>query len=376
MWYVGGMKFFVVAGEKSGDKQGALLVRELLARCPELEIQGLGGRQMHELVPEIEDWADAAGVIGFVDVLRNIRFFARKLQETTQRIAEEKPDCLLLIDYPGFNQRLAERVKKASPTTKIAYFIAPMVWAWHRGRIPKLARTLDLMLCTFPFEKPLFEAAGLCTEFVGHPLVEDILAKRNPNVREKNLIGLFPGSRRREIERHFPVFLKVVAEAHTLHPEWKFMTSASNDQLADTMRRMAEEAGVPLSAVNITPGLYHDLMDRAEAALVTSGTATMEAALHELPFALVYKVAPLTYLLGRMLVDIQWIGMVNILANRTVTTELIQGDFTAENCVMELESLTDSRERARVLADMRDSVSRLGHGGAAAKAADAILSLF
>ncbi|MBQ0159357.1 MAG: hypothetical protein KBT28_01865 [Bacteroidales bacterium] len=154
------------------------------------------------------------------------------------------------------------------------------------------------------------------------------------------------------------------------------MTSASNEQLADSMRRMADRAGVPQGAVNITPGLYHDLMDRAEAALVTSGTATMEAALHELPFALVYRVAPLTYLLGRMLVDIQWIGMVNILANRTVTTELIQNDFTAENCVMELESLIDPHERARVLADMRGSVSRLGHGGAAAKAADAILSLF
>ena len=150
--YEGGMTFYVVAGEKSGDKQGALLVRELLARRPDLEIKGLGGSQMHALVPEIEDWADAAGVIGFVDVLRNIRFLARKLRETTRRIAEEKPDCLLLIDYPGFHQRLAERVKKASPGTKIAYFIAPMVWAWHRGRIPKLARVLDLMLCTFPFE--------------------------------------------------------------------------------------------------------------------------------------------------------------------------------------------------------------------------------
>ena len=370
------MKFFVVAGEKSGDKQGTLLIRELLARCPDMEIKGLGGRQMHGIVPEIEDWADAAGVIGFVDVVRHIGFFAGRLKEMTQRIAEEQPDGLLLIDYPGFNQRLAERVRKVSPNTKIAYFIAPMVWAWHRGRIPKLARTLDLMLCTFPFEKPLFEGAGLRTEFVGHPLVEDILARRNPNVRERNLIGLFPGSRRREIERHFPIFLKVVAEAHTLHPEWRFMTSASNEQLADIMRRLADRAGVPQSAVNITPGLYHDLMDHADAALVTSGTATMEAALHELPFALVYRVAPLTYLLGRLLVDIQWIGMVNILANRTVTTELIQGDFTAENCILELEGLLDPTERAHVLADMRESVSTLGHGGAAAKAAEAILSLF
>ncbi|MDO5450573.1 MAG: lipid-A-disaccharide synthase [Akkermansia sp.] len=370
------MKIFVVAGEKSGDKQGALLIRELLERRPDLEIEGLGGRQMHEAAPAVEDWADAAGVIGLVDVLRHIRFFARRLREMTERIAAAQPECLILIDYPGFNQRLAERVRRVSPNTRIAYFIAPMVWAWHRGRIPKLARVLDLMMCTFPFEKPLFETAGLRTEFVGHPLVEDILARRNPDVREKNLIGLFPGSRRREIERHFPVFLDVVKMARLMHPEWRFMTSASTERLAETMRRMADEAGVPQEAVNITPGLYHDLMDRADAALVTSGTATLEAALHELPFALVYRVAPLTYMVGRLLVDINWIGMVNILQNRTVTTELIQGDFNAENCVEELESLMNPAERAQVLAGMRESVARLGHGGAAAKAAEAVLSLF
>lgn len=370
------MKLFVVAGEKSGDKQGALVIRELLQRCPDLEIKGLGGSQMHALAPGVEDWAEQAGVIGIIDVLRHARFFMRHLDNMATRIAQEQPEALLLIDYPGFNQRLAERVRQRSPHTKIAYFIAPMVWAWHKSRIPQLARTLDLMMCTFPFEKPLFEAAGLRTEFVGHPLVDDILACRQSNIREKGLIGLFPGSRTREIDRHFPVFLKLVQELRTRHPEWRFETSASSEKLAESMRRMAQKSGVDPALINICPGSYHGLMDRAEAALVASGTATLEAALHELPFALVYKTAWSTYLLGRMILTINYIGMVNILMGQPVTRELIQHEFNVENCIAELEKLTAPSTRQQCLDGMAASMARLGHGGAAAKAAEAVLSLF
>lgn len=370
------MKIFVIAGEKSGDKQGALLIQELLRRHPDMEIAGLGGSRMHALVPEVEDWAEQAAVIGVVEVLRHARFFIRRLNEMTERIVKEQPDGLILIDYPGFNQRLAERVHKSCPKTKIAWFIAPMVWAWHKSRVPKLARILDLMMCTFPFEKPLFEAAGLRTEFVGHPLVDDILEQRRTDVREKGLIGLFPGSRMREIERHFPVFLDVVKKAQQTHPEWRFETSASSEKLAAIMRGMAEKAGVPAERINICPGSYHDLMDRAEAALVTSGTATLEAALHELPFALVYKVAWGTYFMARMILTIKYIGMVNILIDKPVTKELIQQDFNVDNSIAELEKLTTPATRAEVMSGMKESMDRLGHGGAAAKAAAAVLSLF
>ncbi len=370
------MKLFVIAGEKSGDKQGALLIRELLQRRPDMEIVGLGGNAMHEIAPGIEDWVEQAAVIGVVEVLRHARYFLRRLAEMEQRIAAEKPDGLVLIDYPGFNQRLAERVRRCSPNTKIAYFIAPMVWAWHKSRIPKLARTLDLMMCTFPFEKPLFEAAGLRTEFVGHPLVDSINANRRTDVREKGLIGLFPGSRSREIERHFPVFLELVTKLHTIHPDWRFETSASSEKLAAVMRTMTAEAGVDEKLINICPGSYHDLMDRAEAALVTSGTATLEAALHELPFALVYKVSWGTYWLGRILLTIKYIGMVNILVDKPVTKELIQQDFNVDACIAELEKLTAPAARQKVLEGMAESMARLGHGGAAAKAAEAVLSLF
>lgn len=370
------MRIYVVAGEKSGDKQGALLMQEMLRHRPDIEFVGLGGSRMHATAPGVEDWAEQAAVIGVVEVLKHARFFMRRLREMEERIAADQPECLILIDYPGFNQRLAERVHRRCPHTKIAWFIAPMVWAWHKGRIPKLAAILDLMLCTFPFEKPLFEAAGLRTEFVGHPLADDILATRREGVREKNLIGLFPGSRVREIERHFPVFLKLVKQLQSLHPEWKVETSASSPKLEAMMLKMAQKAGMPADTLNIRVGNYHDLMDRAEAALVTSGTATLEAALHGLPFALVYKVAWGTYILARFILTIKYIGMVNILADKPVTRELIQHEFNVPNCIAELEKLMQPTSRAEVMSGMHDSVDCLcQQGGAAAKAAQAVLSL-
>ena len=372
------MKFYVVAGEKSGDQQAALLMQELQKLDPTISFTGLGGSRMHALAPDtIEDWAEQAAVIGVVEVLRHARFFLRRLKEMEERIATDQPDALLLIDYPGFNQRLAQRVRKRCPGIKIIWFIAPMVWAWHKGRIPKLAAMLDLMLCTFPFERALFERAGLRTRFVGLPLADQILATRCGGVRDAQLIGLFPGSRMREVERHFPIFLQVATRLRSLHPEWKIETSASSPKLLKKMQHMAARAGVPETELNIRLGNYHSLMDRAQAALVTSGTATLEAALHDLPFALVYRVAWGTYLLGRLLLTIRFIGMVNILADSAVTRELIQRDFNVANCLAELERLMQPEEREKTLRATRNAVSCLAQqGGAAAVAAREILEIF
>ncbi len=371
------MKIYVVAGEKSGDKQGALVMREMLRLSPGVEFAGLGGKYMHDIAPEaVEDWAEQAAVIGVVEVLRHARYFLRRLRETEERIAAGRPDALLLIDYPGFNQRLAQRVRRRCPSIKIIWFIAPMVWAWHRGRIPKLAALLDLMLCTFPFERPLFEAAGLRTRFVGHPLADEILGMRTPGVRDETLIGLFPGSRAREVERNFPIFLRVVTQMREAHPERHFETSASSPKLLEMMRRIAARAGVDEGDLNIRLGNYHSLMERAQAALVTSGTATLEAALHELPFVLVYKVSWGTYFLARWLLSIRYIGMVNILADAPVTRELIQQDFTPENCVTELERLMLPDHRRQVLQGMHNAVACLSRSeGSAACAAEEILQL-
>ena len=187
-------------------------------------------------------------------------------------------DCLILIDYPGFNLRLAEKVRKCCPHTKIIYFISPQVWAWHRGRIPKMVRMLDLMMCIFPFEASLFQEAGLKTEFVGHPLVDEIASIRKDDVREASLVGLFPGSRNREIDRHFPVFIEVVRRLSGERPELSFETAASTEALAERMRGMAQKAGMPPELFHITVGGYHELMDRATMGVVASGTATYNSA--------------------------------------------------------------------------------------------------
>ncbi len=369
------MKFCIIAGEMSGDKHGAFLIQELTSLHPDLSFFGLGGDRMHELYPAIESWADEAAVVGFVEVLKRFNWFKTYLLNIQDTICQERPEALILIDYPGFNLRLAARIHKLCPQTKIIYFISPQVWAWHRGRIPKMAKILDLMLCIFPFEKPLFNNAGLQTEFVGHPLVDDIKKKHNPGIRESDLIGFFPGSRTREIERHFPVFIKTAIMLKKTHPSWRFETAASNQRLADLMRTMVNDYGLTPEALDIRVGNYHDLMDRASVAAVASGTATLEAALHELPYVLVYKVSTLTYWVARALINIQFLGMVNILARRPVVRELIQHQFTPIATASEIERLMDPNVRREVLFKMKEAVAQLGQGGSAHQAAEAIMKL-
>lgn len=369
------MLMYIVSGELSGDKHGSLLLNELKNIAPDCQVKGLGGPLMHQVCPDVEDWADEAAVVGIIEVLKHIRFFYKRFQLILNQIKADKPDVLVLIDYPGFNLRLAEAVHKQCPETKIVYFISPQVWAWHRGRIPKMAKILDLMLCIFPFEKPVFEESGLPTEFVGHPLVDDIRKRRQQGIREDNLIGLFPGSRTREIEHHFPVMMETVKLLHERHPEWTFETAASSDKFANRLEQIRQEHQIPDGLIKIHTGKYHELMDRAAAAIIASGTATMEAALHELPYVLIYKVNPLTYWMGKRLIKISWLGMVNILSDRTVVKELIQHDFSPENTAMEIERLMTPEGRAQLLTDMNAATAPLGPGGAAARAGREIASL-
>lgn len=369
------MLLYIVAGELSGDKHGSLMLRELKSLLPDTEVRGLGGPLMHEEYPEIKDWADEAAVVGFVEVAKNFLFFRRHFIALLHQIKKDKPDVLVLLDYPGFNLRMAEAVKRESPGTKIVYFISPQVWAWHKGRIPKMVRIIDLMLCIFPFEKVLFETAGLPTEFVGHPLVDDINARKNEHIREPHLIGLFPGSRSREIERNFPTMLQTALLLKKEHPDWTFETGASSEKFALRLKEICDSLNVPQNLVNIRQGNYHDLMDRASAAIIASGTATMEAALHELPYVLIYKMNPFTFWMAKKLVTIKFIGMVNILSGRSIVKELIQDDFTPRKAADEIERLMSDEYREDILKGMKTSVDMLGQGGAARNAAEAIVRL-
>lgn len=364
---------FIVSGEASGDAHGADLMERLVRLEPGIRFDGLGGPRMSALSEGgIEDWSGQA-VIGVVDVLRNYGYFAGKMRRIVDAIGRERPDALVLIDYPGFNLRLAGRIRRECPGVRIIYYISPQVWAWNRGRIPRMARMLDLMLCIFPFEEGLYEEHGLPTEFVGHPMVDRLTPLRSESPREDGLVALLPGSRRREVERIFPVMLGAARLLVT--DGLRFEATVPREDLADGMRRLVADSGLPASAMRVSVGRATDLMRGASAGLVASGTATLEAAFFGLPFALVYRVPWATYWPARLLIRVPYLGMVNILAGRAVVSEYIQGRATPGNLAGELRRLLDDGAyRARVLGGCREAVIRLGSGGASERAARSILA--
>lgn len=354
-------RLFVIAGEVSGDTHGAGVCSVLRQRHPDLEIHGLGGPNLRALAGDtLENWVADAAVLGVYEVVKHYGFFRRKFFEAVRRIDALQPEAVVLIDYPGFNLRLAEKLQRLRPAVKIIYYISPQVWAWHRSRIPKMARWLDLMICLFPFEAPLYNASGLRTEFGGHPLTDYLAEKRTGQPRQPDLIALLPGSREREIAALWPVMLETAARLRTTHPHLRFATAAVNDRLAIRMRELAGDF-----PVDIGLGTAHNLMQHAAAGLVASGTATLEAAYFGLPHALVYKVAWLTYEVGRRVVTVSHLGIVNILAGREVVREYIQHAATPQALATEITRLVhNSTEREALQRDLATVVATLGEGGA------------
>ncbi|HEX8078308.1 MAG TPA: lipid-A-disaccharide synthase, partial [Chthoniobacterales bacterium] len=213
-------RLYFVAGEASGDEHGAALMRALRVLAPACEFRGRGGTRMKALAGDgFKDWVDAAAVVGLWEVVKRYPYFRKQFEETLREIAAAKPDAVVLIDYPGFNLRLARDLRGRIGDAKIIYYISPQVWAWNRGRITQMARYLDLMLCIFPFEAGLYNASGLRTIFVGHPMIENLAARRTGEARDPNLIGLFPGSRSREVKKILPVMLGAAVEIIRQRPE-------------------------------------------------------------------------------------------------------------------------------------------------------------
>jgi len=376
------MRLYLIAGEESGDARGAEVMRglaDLAARQGgSLEFFGAGGRQMRALAPAIEDWSGEA-VVGLWDVLRKYGYFRRKFHAMLEEIGRVRPDAVVFIDYPGFNLRLAKALRRRRPRgsspagPQLIYYISPQVWAWNRRRIPQMARTLDLMLCLFPFEKPLYESSGLKTILVGHPMLDTLAARRREGTRQEGLVGLFPGSRAREVSRIFPVMIETARSLAQTHPHLRFEAAAASDTLEAMMRDLlaARGDGLPLA---IRQGHAHELMQQATAGMVASGTATMEAAYFSLPFVLLYKVAPLTWEVGRRLVRVPYLGMVNILAGRAVVPEFLQKEATPGRVAAALRLLLDHPERREAQQrELAAVIAGLGGGGAGLRAAGAIL---
>ncbi len=365
-------KIWIVAGEASGDSRASEVMREILKREPSLIFQGAGGPQMAALsTPPFDNWIEKAGVIGIWDVLKLYPWFLRKFNEMLRQIADVQPSVLLLVDYPGFNLRLAKTARERFPHLKIIYYVSPQVWAWNRGRIPKMAKILDLMLCIFPFEKSLYECSGLKTEFVGHPLVEKLETERSNMTRDPNLLGLFPGSRWKEVRRILPVMMDAASLILRQRPTTRFEIAAANKSHANWMHSKILNSTLPIT---LSTGTAHTLMQRACAGIVCSGTATLEAACFELPYCLIYKTAWLTFEIGRRLVTIPFLGIINILADKALVKEFIQHFATPQALTTEsLRLLNSPQDRQELILGLRSAITSLGGHGAACQAADAIL---
>ena len=366
-------RIFLVAGELSGDNHGAGLMRALQEQDPQLEMGGLGGSQMREIAGGIEDWLADAAVLGIWEVLKKYGYFKNKLAETVTRVIAEHPDAVVLIDYPGFNLRLAKALREVGYAGRLIFYISPQVWAWKKGRVKTMAKLLDRMICIFPFEKELYEKSGLETDFAGHPLVDSLEKKRDVNIeREEDLVALLPGSREREIEALFAPMIGAAEVLRKSRPELRFATAAANESLERRMREMAAEGG--LDDLEFSRAGVHDLMQRAGTGVVASGTATLEAAYFGLPYCLVYRVAWPTYALGRLLVQVDFLGIVNILSGREVVKELLQGDASVGGIAAELGRLLgDDAARRKLQDDLADTVARLGGDGAYRMAAEAVM---
>ncbi len=377
---------YFVAGEVSADNHGASLMRCLRELDPTLKFIGRGGPQMQEVAgKQFKNWIGDAAVLGLWEVLRKYGYFREQFRQTTEEIVETEPDAVLLIDYPGFNLRLARALRRQSRRQKIIYYISPQVWAWNRGRIKRMARWIDLVLCIFPFEADLYNESGLRALFVGHPMIERLQVRKADVARDPNLIGLFPGSRLREVRKILPVLIETARLLLRSKPTLRFEVAAASEELAQEISMMLTPhlnclppvtSGAPRTRpiFEIMVGKTAEIMQRAWVGIVASGSATLEAAYFRMPFALVYKVAWPTYLAARLVVNVNYLGMPNLLAGREVVPEFIQHRAQPDaiaNAVRPL--IDDEKARNQMISQFDVVIPKLGGSGASEKAARAII---
>jgi lipid-A-disaccharide synthase len=365
------MTIYFVAGEVCADNHGAALMRSLRVLDPELKFIGRGGPQMQQVAgAQFKNWIGDAAVLGLWEVLRKYGYFREQFRQTLTEIQESKPDTVVLIDYPGFNLRLARALRRQSQRRKTIYYISPQVWAWNRGRIKRMAHFIDLVLCIFPFETDLYAVSGLRAVFVGHPMIERLETQKIDTHRDQNLIGVFPVSRLREFRKIFHVMIESARRLLQLNATLRFQVAAASEELA---REMSEQLA-DRQAIEITVGQTATIMQRAFVGMVASGSATLEAAYFRMPFVLIYKVAWPTYVAARLVVNVDFLGMPNLLAAKEVVPEFIQHEAKPDAIVKAVWLLMeDSPARDRMISDFDAITSKLGGTGASERAAQAIL---
>lgn len=368
------MRILMIAGEASGDLHGAGVVRELKRRYPDSDIYGIGGDKMQSAGMQLIYHIREISVMGFWEVLKHLPII-RSVERAMMMIASvRKPDVVVLIDYPGFNLRFAQKIRHLG--VKIVYYISPQVWAWNPGRVKKMKGLIDKMLVVFPFEEEIYKKEGIPVEFVGHPLLEsleeplgrDEFCKRYDLDPTKPILGLFPGSRKQEVERIFPSML---GAARILYGADEVETVVGVAPVMDMeyMKSFLRD-DFPVKLVHHAT---YDTMSNSDAALVTSGTATLEAACYKTPMVVVYKTSWLTYLIGKFMVKIKNIGLVNIVAGKQVVPEYIQGKVKPFRLAVEAAAMIeDPARKHRIKQELAMIREKLGTKGASSRVADAI----
>ena len=370
------MKIFFSAGEASGDVHGASLAREIKKISPDTELFGLGGNLMQENGVKLVRNYKNYNVMGVVEVLKNLRRILKLLDDLTEIIRTEKPDLLVLIDYPDFNWRLARRVKKFG--IKILSYIPPSAWAWRKGRAKSCAEVADAFIAIFPFELPVYRAAGAKIFFLGNPLVDSVKtsmskadARKFFGVNEsEKIILLMPGSRRQEIKLLLPEMLEAVKIlSKTLRAKFFLPVAEGVDEVS--LQKKIDAAKIEITLIK--SARRYDLMSISDAAIATSGTVVLEAALLDLPCVVLYKMAPLNFLIGKLLVDIKFFSLPNILADERILTELLQNEVTAQKISDEVIKIIDNRPR--IVEKLQSACKKLGEHGSATRVAKKILEI-
>jgi lipid-A-disaccharide synthase len=323
-----GQTVFIIAGEASGDLHASLLARKLLTLDPGLTLKGMGGDSMRRAGVDVLVDASELAVVGLFEVLANYRTIKGVLESLKQTITDTPPDLLILVDYQEFNQRLAAYAKSIG--VKVLFYIGPQVWAWRPRRVYKMGKIVDQMAVIFPFEVELYKDANVPVEFTGHPLVEEVIADKSPaqarellELEDTTTIGLFPGSRRGEIKRVLPIQLATAKKLLNENPDLQFvlpLAESLDDEVLDPF--IDEIVSLRISVIN---GKYYDVMQSCDAIVTASGTATLEIALMGIPMAIVYKISWLSYFILKFMVSIDRIGLVNIVADKFVVKEFLQG---------------------------------------------------
>lgn len=353
------MQILLSAGEASGDYYGAQLIEALHQLAPGTRFFGMGGDRMRASGCELLVNAGEVAVVGLVEVVTHLPAIRRKFNTLVEEARTRRPQAAVLIDFPDFNLRLARRLHQLK--VPVFYFVSPQVWAWRSGRVRQIQKYVRRMIVIFPFEQEFYKKHGVEVSYVGHPLAfapEPAISRAEFANRygldpAKQWIALLPGSRKKEVAMNLPPILEAGGR---IGGQYQYVLPVASTLDGGWLRKQLGPAGAEIKvAVNSRLTLKH-----ARAAVVASGTATVEAALAGTPFVVVYRLAPLTWLLGRRLVNLDTFAMANLIAGRRVVTELIQSDFTAENIVRELEALLpDGPRRSQMIADLKQVRERL-----------------